>query len=92
MLVKLTAKNRLTLPRRALDALGMLAAPVYFRVEVDGGRIILTPARIGAADAVRGKLAELGIADADVADAIAWARRPAKASPAKLRRRLEYGG
>jgi hypothetical protein len=81
MLAKLTAKNQLTLPRRALDALGMPAAPAYFQVEVDGGRIILTPARIGAADAVRRKLAELGIADADIVDAVAWARQPPKPDP-----------
>ena len=37
---------------------------------------MLTPVRINRADAVRAKLAELGIAENDVADAVAWARRP----------------
>jgi hypothetical protein len=44
-------------------------------VEVDGDRLLLTPARMGAADAVRQKLEELGITEADVADAVAWARK-----------------
>jgi hypothetical protein len=76
MLAKLTAKNQLTLPKRALDALGTSETPTHFEVEVDDGRIILTPARIGTADAVRRKLAELGITDEDVTEAVAWARRP----------------
>jgi bifunctional DNA-binding transcriptional regulator/antitoxin component of YhaV-PrlF toxin-antitoxin module len=75
MLAKLTTKNQLTLPKRALEALGPEPAPRYFEVEVQDGRIILTPARTGSADAVRHKLAELGISEADVADAVAWARQ-----------------
>jgi len=72
MLSKLTAKNQLTLPKRALDALGPQPAPTYFEVDVEDGRIVLTPAR---PDAVRRKLADRGITDADVADAVAWARQ-----------------
>ena len=75
MLAKLTAKNQLTLPKRALDALGLDTPPTYFDIEIDEGRIVLTPARIGSADTVRRKLSELGICDADVADAVSWARR-----------------
>jgi hypothetical protein len=73
MLAKLTAKNQLTLPKRAIEALG---SPTDFRVEVAEGRITLTPARLDGADAVRAKLAELDITDADVIDAVTWARRP----------------
>ena len=49
MLAKLTAKNQVTLPKRALDALGTSEAPTYFEVEVEGGRIILDsrPGRFG---------------------------------------------
>ena len=84
MLAKLTAKNQVTLPKRALDALGTPEAPIYFEVSVEDGRIILTPTRVGASDAVRRKLAELGITEADVADAVAWARRrPPQAGPGK---------
>jgi len=35
---------------------------------------VLTPVRIQRADAVRGKLAELDLSEADVAEAVAWAR------------------
>ena len=72
MLAKLTSKNQLTLPKQALDALGAVS---HFEVEVEGDRLVLTPARIGAAAAVRRKLAELGVSEADVADAVAWARK-----------------
>jgi bifunctional DNA-binding transcriptional regulator/antitoxin component of YhaV-PrlF toxin-antitoxin module len=78
MLAKLTAKNQLTLPKRALDALGVSGAPTHFDVQVDEVRIILTPTRVGSADAVRRKLAELGITDQDVTDAVAWARRQSR--------------
>ncbi|MBF0095539.1 MAG: AbrB/MazE/SpoVT family DNA-binding domain-containing protein, partial [Alphaproteobacteria bacterium] len=38
--------------------------------------IVLTPVRIHRADAVRAKLEELNLSEADLADAVAWARRP----------------
>jgi hypothetical protein len=44
-LAKLSAKNQLTLPKRALAPLGADPAPIYFEVEVQDVRIILTPAR-----------------------------------------------
>jgi hypothetical protein len=72
MLAKLTSKNQLTLPKQALEGLGPVS---HFQVEVEGDRLILTPARIGGAEAVRRKIAELGITEADVKDAIAWARQ-----------------
>lgn len=75
MLAKMTAKNQLTLPKRITDAVG---TPEYFEVETKDGRIILTPVRIQRADAVRAKLAELGIRQEDIADAVSWARRPGK--------------
>ena len=46
-----------------------------FEVSVEDGRIILTPVQDGEADAARDKLADIGISDADVADAVTWARR-----------------
>jgi hypothetical protein len=78
MLAKLTAKNQFTLPKTALDALSASDAPTHLEVEVDDGHIILIPTRVGSADAVRRKLAELGIADQDVTDAVAWARRQSR--------------
>lgn len=72
MLAKLTAKNQLTLPKAATQAVGPAE---YFEVEARDGCIVLTPVRIQRGDAVRAKLAELQLTEADVADAVAWARR-----------------
>jgi hypothetical protein len=74
MLAKLTAKNQLTLPKAATNAVGPAE---YFEVETRDGCIILTPVRIQRADAVRAKLAELDLNEQDIADAVSWARRPA---------------
>jgi hypothetical protein len=82
VLAKLTAKNQLTLPKSVTNAIG---PAVYFEVEAKDGRIILTPVRIQRAGAVRAKLAELGITEQDVVDAVEWARRstPRKARGAR---------
>ena len=71
MLAKLTSKNQLTLPKAVLAS---CPGTTYFEVTEEGGRIVLTPVRIHRADAVRAKLADPGITEADVADAVAWAR------------------
>lgn len=72
MLAKRTSKNQLTLPKAVVEATGDAD---YYEVSTDAGRIILTPVRLQSADAVRDKLARLGIAAQDVKDAIAWARK-----------------
>jgi bifunctional DNA-binding transcriptional regulator/antitoxin component of YhaV-PrlF toxin-antitoxin module len=76
MLAKITSKNQLTLPKAVTQTVG---ATEYFEVEVRAGQIILTPVRIHRGDAVRAKLAELGLADGDIADAVQWARAGAPA-------------
>jgi hypothetical protein len=77
MLAKLTSKNQLTLPKSVTNAVG---AVEYFEVQAKGGQIILTPVRIQRADSVRAKLAELDLAGQDIADAVAWARKPKRRS------------
>lgn len=72
MLAKLTSKNQLTLPKQIVEAVGR---PSHFDVEVDDGKLVLTPARVGAAAEVRKKLEELGITDTDVRAAVSWARK-----------------
>ena len=52
--------------------------PRYCEIRAEDGQIVLTPVRIQRADAVRAKLAELDLNEHDIADAVAWARRPAK--------------
>jgi hypothetical protein len=86
MLAKLTSKNQLTLPKAAVQAVG---ATEYFDVAVRTGQIVLTPVRIQRGDAVRAKLAELGLGAADVASAVRWARGNA-AAPAVAEATADY--
>ena len=46
----------------------------YFHVSTEDSRIVLAPVHIGHSDIVRQKLAELGITQDDISDAIKWAR------------------
>ena len=71
MLAKLTSKNQLTLPKAVISG---FPNTDYFDVAEENGRIVLTPVRVTRADAVRAKLAELGLSEGDVSDALAWAR------------------
>ena len=73
MLAKLTSKNQLALPKAVMAS---VQGAEYFEVTEERGRIVLTPVRISRADAVRAKLEELQISEADVADAVAWAGQP----------------
>lgn len=72
MLAKLTSGNRLTLPRALISA---VEGTEYFDATEENGRIVLTPVRANRADAVRARLAGLGLTETDAADAVAWARR-----------------
>ena len=72
MLAKLTSKNQLTLPKAVIAD---FPGSEYFDVTKENGRIVLTPVRLTRAGAVRAKLAELGISEDDVAEAVAWAHR-----------------
>ena len=75
MLAKLKSNNQLRLPKAILAS---CRGTEYFDVTEDNGRIVLTPVRINRADAVRAKLADLGMTEDDVAGAVAWAREGAK--------------
>jgi hypothetical protein len=72
VLAKITAKNQLTLPKSITSAIG---ATEYFDVQARDGQIILTPVRIQRGDALRAKLAELNLSEADVSAAVAWSRK-----------------
>lgn len=75
MLAKLTSKNQLTIPKAILSA---YPGTEYFNVTDDSGRIVLAPVPLDNASTVRSKLADLGITDQDIADAISWARSKSK--------------
>ncbi|MBK7906105.1 MAG: AbrB/MazE/SpoVT family DNA-binding domain-containing protein [Gemmatimonadetes bacterium] len=72
MLVRITSMNQLTLPKDVTEELG---TPEYFDVESRNGQLILTPVRLHRADAVRARFVERGVTNADLDDAVAWARR-----------------
>jgi len=72
MLAKLTSKNQITLPKAIVQ---QVEQTQYFEVHIENGRIMLTPMRVQPADLVRKKLADLGISENDVEDAVTWARR-----------------
>ena len=72
MLAKLTSKNQLTLTKAIVQQIDQ---PEYFDVSLEDGRIVLTPMQVRPVDAVRNKLAALGISEQDVTDAVQWGRR-----------------
>ena len=72
MLSILTPKNQLTLPKSIMSD---FPGVEYFDVTKEDGRIVLTPVNIAQTDTIRTKLAELGVTESDVTEAIAWARK-----------------
>jgi hypothetical protein len=72
MLAKLTVKNQLTLPKAVVK---QFTGVEYFDVSTDGSAITLRPLQRSRADEVREHLAQLGITEQDVKDAVAWARK-----------------
>jgi bifunctional DNA-binding transcriptional regulator/antitoxin component of YhaV-PrlF toxin-antitoxin module len=72
MIAKLTSKNQITLPKSVVKELGSVE---YFEVRAESGSIVLTPVRINRADAVRNRLAAMGLSEKDVAAARSWARK-----------------
>jgi bifunctional DNA-binding transcriptional regulator/antitoxin component of YhaV-PrlF toxin-antitoxin module len=71
MLAKMTVKSQLTLPKAVVSRFGGVE---YFEVSTDGSSIVLRPLQRSRADEVRERLAQLGIAEQDVAAAVDWAR------------------
>ena len=71
MLAKKTSKNQITLPKRIAD---QFPAVDYFEVTTEGGRIVLRPVEVDPVARVNAKLAEMGLDDEDVRDAVKWAR------------------
>ena len=72
MLAKMTSKNQITLPKKVVER---FPGVDYFEVTPEDERIILVPLRRSQSGEVRTKLVALGISEADVNDAVRWARR-----------------
>ena len=72
MITKRTSKNQVPLPK---NVMARFAGVEYFDVSTDGATISLRPVVPSRADAVREKLAKLGITEDDVSAAVRWARQ-----------------
>lgn len=72
MRAKHTSKNQLILPRTIVQKVGDAG---YYDVTTGNGRSVFTAVRLRQADAVRAKLAELGIAEDSVKGAVSWVRK-----------------
>jgi hypothetical protein len=79
MLAKKTSKNQITLPKAIASA---FPDTQYFDISIQDGRILLLPIKIQPVGAsledVRGKMRRLGVGEADVGEAIRWARSKKK--------------
>jgi len=73
MLAKRTVKNQITLPKTVIARFGGVE---YFDVSTDGETIVLRPLQMSRGDEVRDRLAQLGVGDQDVSEAVSWARQP----------------
>jgi hypothetical protein len=75
-LAKLTSKNQLTLPR---DVVREFPGVEYFEVRVRGEEIVLRPVTFAPTgdliEKVRRHIGALGLTEADVEEAVRWARR-----------------
>ena len=76
MLAKKTSKNQLTLPKEIADR---FPGVDLFDAKVERNRIVLVPVKVTpiatSMESIREKMEKLGIAEGDVADAVAWARK-----------------
>lgn len=76
MLARKTSKNQLTLPK---EVVGNFPGIDLFDASVEDNRIILTPVKITpvtvSLESIREKMKRLGIAEDEVAEAVAWARK-----------------
>lgn len=79
MLAKKTSKNQLTLPKEIVKSFPDVE---YFDITVEDKKIVLVPVKITPVnltlEGIRDRLKRLCITEADVADAIKWARKRGK--------------
>ncbi len=75
MLAKMTSKNQITLPKAVIS---QLPPSEYYEVEAVNDCIMLTPVHVQKSTdgmgAIWRKIEELGITEADIDDAVKWAR------------------
>ena len=73
MLVKITSKNQITIPKRIID---QIPGVKYFEVDLKDGKIELKPLVVYETDLekIRSKLKDLGLKPESVKEAVKWAR------------------
>ena len=71
MLVKMTSKNQITIPKAIIKSFKGIQ---YFQIGTDNECIILTPIKVHRADIVRAKLASMQIKESNVKNAIKWVK------------------
>jgi len=77
MLCKKTYKNQITIPKKVMEKFDGVE---YFNAEVRDGVIILEPLEISPRkdirlEKVRKKIADLGLTERDIENAVKWARK-----------------
>ena len=76
MLVRITAKNQISLPN---EIVGNFPGIDLFDATVEGNRIVLAPISVApvaaSLDDVRAKMKKLGLTQQDVAAAVQWSRK-----------------
>ncbi len=73
MLVKLSPKNQITVPRKILN---QLPDTRYFEVELKDGVLLLKPVQVvqTSLEQIREKMRKLELDEGSVAEAVRWAR------------------
>lgn len=77
MLCKRTYKNQITIPKKVMEKFDGVE---YFEARIREGSIVLEPVEVKPIDEsrlaqARKKVAELGLTERDVEDAVAWVRK-----------------
>ncbi len=73
MLVRLSSKNQITVPRKIL---AKLPNAKYFEVELKEGKLVLKPVEVveSKLEQIQQKMTDLGLREDSVVEAIQWAR------------------
>ena len=73
MLVRISSKNQITVPRKIL---ARLPETKYFDVEVENGALVLKPVEVleTKLEEIQQKMTDLGLNQDSVAEAVRWAR------------------
>jgi len=74
MLVKVTSKNQITVPKKIMEK---FPGTQYFEIESTGDAVLLKPLKISDAslEQIRAKIDQLGLKPTSIREAVKWARK-----------------